>query len=744
VSVVFRAAVATAAACVLLAASAAPASVIVVAPSGAPLAGATVVFVDAEGRTDTTRSDAHGVATARAGFAPLRVDVSAPGYLAVTTAYPGPGHGIVLHPAPKSLGAIRVATGSTQSLHSLPVAGSYIDRTQVQTSSALTTDALLRALPGFDRTRSNAAFTNYGQLRVSFNGAGNDRGLVLVDGVPAQDGFGGQIDWLAYPAEFLDRAEILRGAGSALYGAGAVGGVLSLATFGPSLAPSQSLQGFVSYAAGSRGTDIADLAVRAPLSPGAAVSVTTNRWRSSYYDFPPAYFTPVATAATSQSNATQVRFLFGGTGSSTEIGLLNADDSQQEGRPNYNEDRAFRQLDARFSLAKDQSLLSLVGYVRDAFVLNVADKYPSQPGVPLYTQHVPTDEAGISASWLVAAGNNDFQARIDARAVSGSSFQYFPSGKLQNAGSGSQFLGGLAVQETFRMPRFEALIGTRADTFSYFGQTLVKAAGKGFALTSLPNRTMAALSPRAALRYALSPAVTLRVSDGTGIRPPYLNELVRGFQIGKTFYAPNANLVPERSATQSGGLDALIGHSRLSLEVFSTKVSDAIAFETISPTLQERANIARTQTDGATLEFDAPLGRCLNAHASGTTQYARVTSGPPAILGKRLAFVPNRSADVGLDGGIGSVQAGIDATFLGQAFADDLNTEPLNPALLLGLRLTAPVAGSSTISLSADNLTDRVYLSSVDRLGPPATYTVRWQTFFGRGAAQAARPSCPG
>lgn len=91
----------------------------------------------------------------------------------------------------------------------------------------------MRALPGFDRTRSDSAFTNYGQLRASFSGAGNDRGTVFVDGIPAQNGFGGQIDWQAYPTEEIQRIELLRGPGSARYGSGAIGGALDIAAFGP-------------------------------------------------------------------------------------------------------------------------------------------------------------------------------------------------------------------------------------------------------------------------------------------------------------------------------------------------------------------------------------------------------------------------------------------------------------------------------------------------------------------------------
>ncbi|MGR4065948.1 MAG: TonB-dependent receptor, partial [Vulcanimicrobiaceae bacterium] len=109
------------------------------------------------------------------------------------------------------IGSVRVATGSPQALHQLPVPASVLDREQIATNPATTADGLLRVMPGVDRNRSNSMFTNYGQVRVSFTGAGTDRGLVLVDGIPAQDGFGGQINWALYPSLDLTRAELLRG-----------------------------------------------------------------------------------------------------------------------------------------------------------------------------------------------------------------------------------------------------------------------------------------------------------------------------------------------------------------------------------------------------------------------------------------------------------------------------------------------------------------------------------------------------
>jgi len=131
------------------------------------------------------------------------------------------------------------------------------------------------------------------------------------------------------------------------------------------------------------------------------------------------------------------------------------------------------------------------------------------------------------------------------------------------------------------------------------------------------------------------------------------------------------------------------------------------------------------------------LAGCLRGRAFVTHQYARVTDGPPGTIGKRLQFVPDTSASVGIDGIAGRLQVGTDLTFVGQTFADDLNTEPLDSALLVGFRVSAPVSRTSSLALSGDNVTNRQYLSSIDRIGLPSIYSLRWETRFGSsGAAQ--------
>src|SRR5262249_3663250 len=61
---------------------------------------------------------------------------------------------------------------------------------------------------------------------IAPSGAG--RSLVLLDGVPMNDPFGGWVIWTQLPFEDVGGAQIIRGAGAGPYGAGALTGTLLL------------------------------------------------------------------------------------------------------------------------------------------------------------------------------------------------------------------------------------------------------------------------------------------------------------------------------------------------------------------------------------------------------------------------------------------------------------------------------------------------------------------------------------
>jgi vitamin B12 transporter len=637
--------------------------------------------------------------------------------------------------APLVIETVKVATGSAEALHRLPVAASLLTAGQLAQSPAFTSDALLRTLPGFDRTRSNSMFTNYGQLRVSFSGSGNDRGLVLVDGIPAQDGFGGQIDWAEYPSQDMVRAELLRGPGSALYGAGAIGGVLSMESFGPASlgpAPSPPPQGLLSINAGTHAFTNGYFRSSSALTQKLSASVSLAQSQLQYSDLPPGYQSSIDKEAQSQESMASLRLRYAASPAlSFDYGYRGAWDYQQEGRRNYDFWRRLFQNTFGVTRATAQSTLSARFYQRNAFVTNRADQYPKRPGTLLYTQYVPTHETGVIADWIAGSDRSTFELRSDARFVSGVSEQFGPTDAFQASGSGTQILAGLAAEETLHLPRTELVFGLRGDAIHLQNantQTPAK-------IAPLSPRTDRALSPRVAARYDVARRLAFRVSAGGGFRAPYLNELVRGYQIGKVKYLPNPNLVPERSSSLSGGLDWSSGRDEVSFDYIRTFVNDAIDFQTISPTVQMRSNFSHTRTDGETLTLLRAIGTCSRVTLSGTAQYARITGGSPADIGKQLPYVPKSSATATYDTRVGRTDTGISVSYLGQTYADDLNTQPLGTAVTVGMHAAFPLHGGGAVLLDADNVTNARYLSSIDRYGPPLVISL--------GLAAPLRSSAP-
>jgi iron complex outermembrane receptor protein len=67
-----------------------------------------------------------------------------------------------------------------------------------------------------------------------FNWSGSSRVLMLVDGHPMINGDTGGINWDVIPVEEIERVEIVKGAGSALYGSNAMAGMVNVLTRDPS------------------------------------------------------------------------------------------------------------------------------------------------------------------------------------------------------------------------------------------------------------------------------------------------------------------------------------------------------------------------------------------------------------------------------------------------------------------------------------------------------------------------------
>lgn len=121
-------------------------------------------------------------------------------------------------------------TGSRLGLSTaqLGVASTVLGAEEIALSGAVQLTDLLRALPGVTLTQSGGLGT-FTEIRL--RGSETNHLLVLIDGVVANDiGQGSTIDLSHLQASNIARIELLRGAQSAIWGSGAVAGVLSITT----------------------------------------------------------------------------------------------------------------------------------------------------------------------------------------------------------------------------------------------------------------------------------------------------------------------------------------------------------------------------------------------------------------------------------------------------------------------------------------------------------------------------------
>ncbi|MDI6779001.1 MAG: TonB-dependent receptor [Bacteroidota bacterium] len=134
---------------------------------------------------------------------------------------------IDLEPTAIQFGQIVITAGKReQTFADVPASVSIIDPHTLQRRNTVTIDDALRHVGGINLIESQISIR--GSSGYS-KGVGS-RTLMLVDGIPLITGDTGEPIFESIPTNFVERIEILKGANSALYGSGAMGGVINVLT----------------------------------------------------------------------------------------------------------------------------------------------------------------------------------------------------------------------------------------------------------------------------------------------------------------------------------------------------------------------------------------------------------------------------------------------------------------------------------------------------------------------------------
>ncbi len=126
---------------------------------------------------------------------------------------------------------VSVATGLTQTRQQAPAITSVITRQDIEAIGARDLDEALEMVPGLHVGKAGINNNSIYTMRGIHTNA-NPEVLLMINGTPFKSVTSGNrgIAWGGFPVQSIDRIEVIRGTGSALYGADAFAGVINVIT----------------------------------------------------------------------------------------------------------------------------------------------------------------------------------------------------------------------------------------------------------------------------------------------------------------------------------------------------------------------------------------------------------------------------------------------------------------------------------------------------------------------------------
>ncbi|GAA0670923.1 outer membrane receptor protein involved in Fe transport [Sphingomonas insulae] len=598
-----------------------------------------------------------------------------------------------------------------------------IDRDRLQAKASQRLESVLADVAGLQQfRRSDSRTANPTSQGITLRGIGGNassRALLILDGVPQADPFGGWVAFPAYATGRLGQVRVTRGGGSGYFGPGALAGTIQLDSATPDqLSPLEASAFYGSRQAveaqGSaalvRGGGFATLSAAYARGDGFVPTVAASRG-------------PVDRAAPYEQASGALRTVVTIAPSTEVQANVSAFTDRRERGTAFTANRS-QGADASVRLVgRGRWGWSALAYLQTrAFASGFASVNAARTTVSQSLDQYNTPATGLGARLEVqppVGDAVDLRLGADIRDVSGKTQELFTfvnaAPTRRREAGGSTRTNGIFVDGSVASGALTLTGAARVDWWSIDGGYLSeRPVAGGAALTDnrFANRDGSEFTGRVGAAWRPVDAVTLRGAAYRGWRLPTLNELYRPFRVGNDITAANAALAPERLTGIEGGvtLTPFAGAS-LAATVFRNQLDDAIANVTLSSTATSasrvRRNLDAIRSTGLEVDARYALG-AFDMLASWSHIDARVrSSGAAAALdGLRPAQTPRDA----VSGTIGWRQRGValSATVrhVASQFDDDQNSRSLAPATTLDGFAALPVTRGIAIEARAENVFD--------------------------------------
>jgi outer membrane cobalamin receptor len=714
----------------------------VVDESGLPIEGSVVELVGADGRSLlAVRSGQDGrFSISSAAAAKLRVKHPDFELMEQALGLPTQSLTVTLRPVTVREMMTITATRTPQPVEGIPSTVVVVGQKDLQQSPAVTLDDTLRQVPAFSLFRRSSSLVAHPTTQgVSLRGigpSGVSRTLVLWDGIPLNDPFGGWVYWNQLDLSSLEQVEIASGGGSSLYGSSALGGVIQV------LSRSFEANHFeLDVHGGSQATAGADLlasAVRGPWS---------GNFSGSFLHTDGYLIAAPAVRGLVDDRAGSVRYALRAGGfykpdnrQSLFLQATHFAEDRDNGTALQKNETDITSLRAGYrhegSHGREWQLRGY-GLVEKFYSNFTAISANRRVETLTLDQTVPVRSAGASAQWTgLLFSRHLVTSGVDWQWIRGNSEELgYTAGqpaRFQVTG-GSQQLGGIFVQDLFTPTnRWMIQLGARLDGWSNYDAQRrdVLLSNGALTTTAYVTQKRGTINPKAGVSYRVREQFTLRGSYFHSFRAPTLNELYRGFRVGNVVTNPNDQLGPEKLKGAEGGLDWHLGSSVTArFTGFWNELQNAVSNVTVSllPTLitRRRENVGEIRAQGVESSLSLRWKRDWSLQGAYLYSDSKVTEFQPNPLleSKVLPQVPRHRVSASLSYSNPRLfSAFVSARFVGAQYDDDLNVFLLGNFTVLDFHVSRSLHRSLRVYASAENIFDRqfsVARTPLENIGAP-------------------------
>ena len=590
-----------------------------------------------------------------------------------------------------------------------PASMTILGSPELQALPGINLDDRLRQVPGFSLfRRSSGLVANPTTQGVSLRGLGStgaSRTLVLWDGVPLNDPFGGWVYWTRVAPESVNQIELTRGASTSVFGDRAMSGSIALfskpidarhyygAIEGGNLGQVQPSAGYWDrlgnwgFGAQARafrfdGYYIVPQRIRGRIDTPANVEFVTGDTRIDYTRGAHRAGFKFDVIAESRGNGTALQT------NSTSIGSLAGNYARQWSNDSLAVTGFYQSQEYRAGF-------SAIAATRNTETLT-------------FRQSVPAEAVGGSAVYRHSSSSWNGVFGGDLHRVDGTTFDFLnPSGLRRGGGTINQ--RGVFGQTDFRYKDLRLFAGVRQQ------------------LTGLTNRSQF-LSPSAGLTYGRG-QWRARGSVYRAFRAPTLNEIYREVRAGNTITQGNIGLRPETFFGAEFGGDWVGEKSRAGVTFFRGDLNEIITNVTVSTTpaliTRQRRNAGSALSRGIEVDLRHQFG-AFRWDGSYIFVDSRFATGPRIPQVARHQGTSQLTWNWRRTSATASVRSG------SLQFEDDRNTQLLPGYAAVQGVVRQQLTNRLALHAAVENVLDREYLTGFTpaaQIGPPRLWRVglRWE-----------------